>query len=63
MGMAYYRYERIVEDIAAFCEQLLLSEGGGADREQSLRYFVSSFLPTHVVDIAYRSDTTLLRSA
>lgn len=57
MAIAYYRYERIVEDIAAFCEQLLLTDEGGADREQSLHYLMSSFLPGAEMDIAYRSDT------
>lgn len=56
MALAYYRYERIVEDIAAFCEQLLLTGEGGADREQALRYLTNSFLPNRVVDIAYASD-------
>lgn len=57
-ALAYYRYERIVEDIAAFCEQLLLSEDGGKDREQSLRYLISNFLPGHTIEIAYQSDRT-----
>ena len=56
MALAYYRYERIVEDIAAFCEQLLLSDEGGEDRQQGLRYLVGSFLPNHVVEIAYALD-------
>ena len=29
--LAYYRYERIVQDIAAYCQQLLLTDEGGAD--------------------------------
>jgi spectinomycin phosphotransferase len=57
MALAYYRYERIIQDIAAFCEQLLLTDEGGADREQALGYVVSSFLPNHVVERAYTSDT------
>jgi spectinomycin phosphotransferase len=57
VAIAYYRYERIVEDIAAFCEQLLLTDAGGADREQSLHYLMSSFLPGGEMEIAYRSDT------
>jgi spectinomycin phosphotransferase len=58
MALAYYRYERIVQDIAAYGEQLLLSDEGGADREQGLRFFVSQFLPNNVVEIAYASDRT-----
>jgi hypothetical protein len=42
-ALAYYCYERIIEDIALFCEQLLLSNEGGQDRAQSLRYLVSNF--------------------
>lgn len=57
-AMAYYRYERIVEDIAVFCEQLLLSDQGGEDREQSLRYLASNFLPGNTIEIAYQSDRT-----
>lgn len=56
LALTYYRYERIVEDIAAFGEQLLASDAGGADRAQSLEYFTSSFLPDHVIDIAYQTD-------
>ncbi len=58
-ALAYYRFERIVEDIAAFCEQLLSSDAGGADREPSLRYFVDSFRPGNVVERAYRSAERL----
>ena len=56
MALAYYRYERIVQDVAAFCEQLLSTDEGGEDREQSLRYFASQFLPGSVIDIAFQSD-------
>ncbi len=52
LGIAYYRCGRVIEDIAAFCQQLLLTDEGGADREQALGYLVDSFLPHHVVDIA-----------
>ena len=57
-ALSYYRYERIIQDIAVYCEQLLLSTGGGEDREQSLRYLMSNFLPNNTIDIAYRSDKT-----
>jgi spectinomycin phosphotransferase len=55
-ALAYYRYERIIEDIALFCEQLLLSNGGGQDRAQSLRYLVSNFLPDGTIEAAYRAE-------
>ncbi len=58
-ALAYYRYERIVEDIAAYGEQLLLTDDGGADRAQGLRFFLDQFLPNNVVEIAYRTDRAL----
>src|SRR5690606_22184304 len=54
--ITYYRYERIVQDIAAFAEQLLLTDDGGDDREQALYFFNSQFQPNGVVEIALRSD-------
>jgi spectinomycin phosphotransferase len=58
LALAYYRYERIVQDIAVFCEQLLLTDEGGEDREPSFRYLASNFLPNGTVEVAYRSDRT-----
>ena len=55
-ALAYYRYERIIVDIAIFCEQLLLSNEGGEDRQQSLVYLKSNFLPNGTIEAAYRSD-------
>jgi spectinomycin phosphotransferase len=57
IALAYYRYERIVEDIAAYCEQLLLTDHGGQDREEGLRQLVSQFQPGNVIEVAYASDT------
>ena len=57
--LAYYRYERIVQDIAVYCEQLFLTNAGGEDREQALRYFKSNFLPNNTIEIACKSDQTL----
>jgi len=56
IALAYYRYERIIQDLAVFCEQLLLSDAGGEDRAQSLRYLKSNFLPGNTIEIAYQSD-------
>jgi spectinomycin phosphotransferase len=55
-ALAYYRYERIVTDIAIYCEQLLGTDEGGDDREQSLKYLMSNFEPNGVIEIAYQSD-------
>jgi hypothetical protein len=35
---------------------LLLSNGGGQDRAQSLRYLVSNFLPDGTLEAARRAD-------
>jgi spectinomycin phosphotransferase len=55
LALAYYRYERIIQDIAAFCEQLLTTTEGGEDREQSYGYLASNFLPGGTVEMAYRT--------
>ena len=55
-ALAYYRYERIIEDIAVICEQLLLTGEGGDDREQSLHNLKSNFLPNRTIEIAYKAD-------
>ena len=55
-GLAYYRYERIVEDIAVICQMLLLTEDGGQDREEWFRYLNSNFLPGNTIDIARGAD-------
>jgi spectinomycin phosphotransferase len=58
-ALAYYRYERIIEDIAVECEQIFSTAGGREDREQALRYMKSNFLPNGTIEIAYRADKTL----
>jgi spectinomycin phosphotransferase len=54
--MAYYRYERVVEDLAAYGEQLLLTDEGGVDREQAYRRFTSNFEPGNTIEIARKTD-------
>jgi spectinomycin phosphotransferase len=58
--IAYYRYERIVEDIAVYCEQILLSNEGGKDRKQALEYLESNYLPNGTLERAYQLDKTLI---
>ncbi len=59
LALAYYRYERIVQDLAEFCKQLLLTDEGGDDREQGYQYFASNFLPGHEIDLAVKIDPIL----
>ena len=51
-ALAYYRYERVIEDLVVICEQLLLTDEGGADREQAYRWFTSNFEPGQTIEIA-----------
>ena len=55
--MAYYRYERVIEDLAAYGEQLLLTEEGGADREDAYRRFTGNFEPGQTIELAQRTDS------
>jgi spectinomycin phosphotransferase len=57
-ALVYYRCERIVTDVALFCDQLLLSDEGGEDREQALKYLISNFDPEGTIEAAYRGDKT-----
>ena len=57
--MAYYRYERVIEDLVAYGEQLLLSDEGGADRESAYRRFTGNFEPGSTIEIAERTDTSI----
>jgi spectinomycin phosphotransferase len=59
VALAYYRYERIVQDIVAYSEQLLLTHEGGADREEAFRRVTSQFLLGHVAEAAYQSEKLL----
>jgi spectinomycin phosphotransferase len=50
VALAYYRYERIAEDIAVTCEQVLF--GDGADRKESLAQLAVQWRPDDVIAIA-----------
>src|SRR5262249_7705736 len=57
-ALAYYRYERIIEDIAAYTEQILLtdSQRGGQDRIDGLRRLSGQFEPGAVIDLSYQAE-------
>ncbi len=54
--MAYFRYERVIEDLAAYAEQLLLTDDGGADREEAYERFTGNFEPDQTIEIAEMTD-------
>ena len=54
--LAYYRHERIVEDIAVYGEALFLTPDGGEERLVMYKQFVSMFEPNGVVDKAFNTD-------
>ena len=55
-ALTYYRYERVIEDLAVTCQQLLWSNEGGEDRERSYGWFTSNFEPGGTIEIAQRTD-------
>ena len=54
-ALAYYRSERIVEDLAVYCEQILGSDDDGADRREALDAVKSNFLPNGTIARARQS--------
>jgi spectinomycin phosphotransferase len=54
--LAFYRYERVIEDLAAYGEQLLLTGEGGADREEAYERFTGNFEPGQTIEIADKTN-------
>jgi spectinomycin phosphotransferase len=54
--LAYYRHERIVEDIALYGQDLLLTMAGSEDRLEMYKHFIAMFEPKGVVDLAFKTD-------
>lgn len=57
--LAYYRHERIVEDMAIYSQKLLLNTAEDKDRMEMYRHFIAMFEPQGVVDMAFRTDESL----
>jgi spectinomycin phosphotransferase len=57
--MAYHRFERVIEDLVAYGEQLLLTDEGGADRPEAYERFTGNFEPGQTIDIAANSYTRM----
>ncbi|EHL32623.1 phosphotransferase enzyme family protein [Legionella drancourtii] len=54
-AIAYYRFERIIQDIGEYCEHIFLSNEGEEERMQSLEYLQANFLPNGTIARAYQS--------
>ena len=52
IAIAYYRFERIIEDIGVYCEQIFLSDEGGEDRAMALENVKSNYLSGGTIDLA-----------
>jgi spectinomycin phosphotransferase len=59
IALAYYRYERIVEDFAAYSDEIFLTDPGNQDRAVGVRRVNSNFLPGATIDMAYQAEKLL----
>ncbi len=59
-AIAYYRYERVIEDIGVYCEEIFLSDKGGEDRVRLFEYLQSNFLPNGTIERAFQFDKALM---
>jgi spectinomycin phosphotransferase len=56
--LTYYRHERIVEDIAEYGQNLLLTTAG-ENRTEMYQHFIAMFEPRGVIDIAFKTNEGL----
>jgi spectinomycin phosphotransferase len=54
--LAYYRHERIVEDIAGFAESIIFTPSSNDSKKENYHHFNAMFAPNGVIDIAFRTD-------
>lgn len=55
-ALAYYRHERIVEDIAEFIQEVLFTNAKIEDKLVMYEHFIAMFEPRGVVEIAFETD-------
>ena len=55
-AISYYRYERIIEDIGEYCQQIFLSNKGEEDRAQSFEYLQTNFQPNGTIEMAHQAN-------
>jgi len=56
--LAYYRFERIIQDIGDYCEYIFLSDEGDEDQMQCFEHLQPVFLPNGAIDRVYDSYNT-----
>jgi len=59
IAITFYRYERIVIDLAEYGQRIMDPKRRAEDREHSLRKLATGFEPGNVVDMAHRSYLAL----
>jgi len=57
--LAYYRQERIVEDIAEYSQLFFRTNEGNYSRTEAYNHFIAQFEPRGVVEIALETDKSL----
>jgi spectinomycin phosphotransferase len=62
LALCYYRYERIVVDIAEYAAQIFGRQGSIEERQKGLG-LMKQFLPNNVVDMAHRTYQLLAERA
>lgn len=58
IALAYFRYERILEDIALYCDDIWSSNTDSADRRQAFIYLQSNYRPGGPIGAAIAADPT-----
>lgn len=61
-AIAYYRYDRVLNDMTEDCKLIFSSDAGGEDRKKALEDIKSMFLPNGKIEMPYRADKTLKAS-
>jgi spectinomycin phosphotransferase len=54
-GIAYYRNQRIIEDVVLFAEDILNNKLNTSDKERSFNYLVSNFAPGGALECANKT--------
>jgi spectinomycin phosphotransferase len=61
VAIAYYRYERVIEDIALYCDQILQPDESDEERALALHYLKWNFVPDKTIAQARRADLLAIR--